>query len=105
MNHPELKPVLERILEVVPAQQIILFGSRASGQARPDSDYDLLVVVPPSLDKREAMRALYLGLSQIKKGFPVDVLVAYPEDLQRYQQAWMTIYPEVLAHGQVLYAA
>ncbi|MER3480114.1 MAG: nucleotidyltransferase domain-containing protein [Meiothermus sp.] len=105
MDYPELEPVLERILEVVPAQQIILFGSRAKGQSRPDSDYDLLVVVPPHLDKREAMRVLYLGLSQIQKGFPVDVLVAYPEDLQNYREAWMTIYPEALEHGQVLYAA
>ena len=47
MEYPELAPVLEAILKTVPAQKVILFGSRARVEARPESDYDLLVVVPP----------------------------------------------------------
>ncbi len=103
MDYPELKPVLERILEVVPARQIILFGSRARGQGHPDSDYDLLVVVPPELPKRPTAQSIHRALLGLL--VPVDLVVAHPADLERYRTAWMTIYPEALKGGQVLYAA
>ena len=40
--------VIDRIVEVLAPEQIWLFGSRARGTAGPDSDWDLLVVVPDS---------------------------------------------------------
>lgn len=53
--------VIDRIVEVLSPDQIWLFGSRARGTAGPESDWDLLVVVPDSaampLDN-EAWRAL-----------------------------------------------
>lgn len=105
MEYPELAPVLEAILKAVPAQKIILFGSRARGEARPESDYDLLVVVPREVDKRSAARSLYLALAKVRKGFAVDLVVAHPEDLEKYKDAWMTIYPQALREGRTLYAA
>ncbi|MEP7123235.1 MAG: nucleotidyltransferase domain-containing protein [Byssovorax sp.] len=41
-----LGPLLERIIARMAPEEIWLFGSRAEGRARPDSDYDLLVVMP-----------------------------------------------------------
>jgi predicted nucleotidyltransferase len=41
-----LEPLLERIVARMGPEEIWLFGSRAEGRARPDSDYDLLVVMP-----------------------------------------------------------
>jgi len=41
-----LEPLLERIVARLAPEEIWLFGSRAEGRARPDSDYDLLVVLP-----------------------------------------------------------
>lgn len=38
--------MLERIIEVMQPEQIWLFGSRARGTAGPESDWDLLIVVP-----------------------------------------------------------
>src|ERR1700743_2028928 len=35
-----------RIAAVAPLAKVILFGSRARGEARPDSDLDLLVIEP-----------------------------------------------------------
>ncbi|AFV76826.1 putative nucleotidyltransferase [Thermus oshimai JL-2] len=105
MEYPELTPVLQAILEAVPAQKVILFGSRARGNARPESDYDLLVVVPEGVDKVAALRKVYLALASLQKGFAVDVVVAHPKDLERYRKAWMTPYPDALKEGKVLYAA
>jgi uncharacterized protein len=41
-----LGPLLNRIVTALGPEEIWLFGSRAEGRARPDSDYDLLVVLP-----------------------------------------------------------
>lgn len=39
-----IEAVIERIVEVIHPQQIVLFGSWARREGQPDSDLDLLVV-------------------------------------------------------------
>ncbi|MCP4251178.1 MAG: nucleotidyltransferase domain-containing protein [bacterium] len=39
-----LRAILQRLTEALKPFRIYLFGSRAEGRARPDSDFDLLVV-------------------------------------------------------------
>jgi uncharacterized protein len=46
INISQLRFLLARIEETYRPLQVWLFGSRARGDARPDSDWDLLVVVP-----------------------------------------------------------
>ena len=47
MLHTEqqLQAIVDIIIRVADPEQIILFGSRARGDARPDSDVDLLIIV------------------------------------------------------------
>lgn len=40
-----IAPLVERIIANLTPEEIWLFGSRAEGRARPDSDYDLLAVL------------------------------------------------------------
>jgi len=43
---PRISTVAAGIAEAIPGAQVRLFGSRARGTARPDSDVDLLITVP-----------------------------------------------------------
>ncbi|WP_117238223.1 nucleotidyltransferase domain-containing protein [Thermus sediminis] len=105
MEYPELGPVLEAILQVVPAHKIILFGSRARGDARPESDYDLLVVVPQEHKTTEVWKRLYQAVAQARPGLALDLLLATEKDLECYRDAWMTVHPAVLREGHLLYAS
>jgi len=42
--------VAEAVKALVPEAELYLYGSRARGDARPGSDWDFMVVVPPSFD-------------------------------------------------------
>lgn len=52
----ETRVLAERIRSAVhdvePEAQVILYGSRARGDAAPDSDWDLLVLLPGQVDQR-----------------------------------------------------
>lgn len=51
---PTADVLKQLVLRVFPqARRIVLFGSRATGRARPDSDVDLLVVTPRQLPRAE----------------------------------------------------
>jgi uncharacterized protein len=58
----ESKELLQRIKELVcaiePTAQIFLYGSRARNDARPDSDWDILILVDGmvSLSRRDRLR-------------------------------------------------
>lgn len=43
---PKLAEIVRRLIEAFQPERIYLFGSMARGEAGPDSDYDLLIVVP-----------------------------------------------------------
>jgi predicted nucleotidyltransferase len=55
-----------RIVKQFDPLQIILFGSQARGDARPDSDIDLLVVFPHVENSRTMMVAILDELSGLR---------------------------------------
>ena len=64
MRRTEIVDMIRSILhKVAPNAQIILYGSEARGEARPDSDIDLLILVDePQLTpeyEQEIIRPLY----------------------------------------------
>jgi predicted nucleotidyltransferase len=75
-----LKEVVRRIVKVAEPDQVILFGSAARGQLRPNSDFDLLIVKSGVSDTYELTRHLHAHLFDIR--MPVDLIVATPEEIQ-----------------------
>jgi predicted nucleotidyltransferase len=76
----EVKAIAEacrqRITSIVPRARVILYGSRARDDARPESDYDLLVLLPDEAgeaDERAIDEALYA--LELQKGAVVSTLI------------------------------
>lgn len=104
----ELRDALEQALRSIAAapslKALVLFGSRASGSARPDSDLDLLVVERvPHLDP-EAKAASWMRHMQPLMALPVavDLVVSGSADAERLSGSRWHVISEAARHGQVL---
>ncbi len=97
-----LEEVVRRIGEVAKSERIILFGSAARGEAKPDSDLDLLVVADVE-HRRETERRIYRSIFGV--GVPVDVVVVTTEDVERYKDSPALAIRPALREGKVVYDA
>lgn len=98
-----IQQMADRIADRFKPERIILFGSWARGDATPDSDVDLLVVVREAPDKRLlriAMRRLVNGM-----GLPKDIIVLTSEEFEAKRMIPGTIAYPADREGRVLYAA
>ena len=102
LNDALVAEIIQRIVAVSDPQQIILFGSQARGDARRDSDLDILVIK----DEVESLRAeaarIYRALAGLST--PVDVVVARSDYVRRHRDVIGTIVRPALREGRVLYA-
>ena len=90
------------IVQEFQPERIILFGSYASGAPTPDSDVDLLVLLP---FEGKSLRMSLDILNRTNPPFPIDLLARTPEDTeQRYREGDPMIW-EALDQGKVLYDA
>ena len=97
-----LQEIVRRIVAAVQPEKIILFGSVAREEMGPDSDLDFLVI-KSCKNRRETVRKIRRRLIGI--GIPKDIIVATPEDIERYKDTIGLIFRPALNEGKVLYAA
>jgi predicted nucleotidyltransferase len=103
-DHGEkIDELVRQIVEAVHPLRIILFGSAVRGEVGPDSDVDVLVVMPEGTHRRHTAQHLYLEIKGIV--FPFDILVATPGDLEKHRHNPGLIYKTILEEGKTLYAA
>jgi predicted nucleotidyltransferase len=97
-----LQEIVRRIVAAVQPEKIILFGSAAREEIGLDSDVDLLVVKPCGHRRRTARK---IERSLIGIGIPTDIIVAKPDDIERYKDTIGLIYRPALREGKTVYAA
>lgn len=97
-----LAQMVERIVKRFAPERIILFGSHAAGNAGPDSDVDLLVVMTSKRTKAEQELDILKLLRRHR--IPKDVIVTTPEDFAWRRKIPGTIERPAALRGRVLYA-
>ena len=100
---PALSEVVRRLAEVYHPLRIYLFGSAARGDAGPDSDYDIMVVVPDdtSADLQRSRRG-YRAIRDL--GVPRDIFVSTARDFQMQLHLKASFPSTVIREGILLYA-
>jgi predicted nucleotidyltransferase len=99
-----LQVLTDRLVAALRPRAVWLFGSRARGDARPDSDFDLMVVLPDGLPERaysyEAVREPVLV-----SGVACDVVPCAWSDFVAARDAIGTLVRTVVREGRPLYIA
>jgi len=101
-NEQQVNELVRQIVEAVHPLRIILFGSAARGEAGPESDIDVMVVMPEGTHRRHTAQHLYRSIRGVTT--PFDVLVATPDDLERHRDNPGLIYHDILEEGRTIYA-
>ena len=99
-----IEKAVDLLLEAAPAgSRVILFGSHARGDARPDSDLDFLVIEPRVADHRAEMVRLHHVIQPLR--VPADVLVTTEGDFQEWHDTPGTVLYEAAKEGRAFDAA
>lgn len=96
-----LPPAIQRIVQTLDPEQIVLFGSYAYGAPTPDSDVDLLVIM--ETDATSAERSWAVSRLLIPRLFPVDILVRTPHEIERALAKGDFFIREIVTRGTLLY--
>lgn len=92
---------IARIVNAVHPVRIIAFGSRARGRHQPDSDVDLLVLLPRHAQSAGLSADLYEAVGAL--GFSKDILVSNEEQFERLAASINSVQREAARDGVVLY--
>ena len=104
---PVLAPAIEKLPEAIALLvagfdplRIIVFGSHARGEAHPDSDVDLIAVVPHLGDKRETAVGMAKALRELHAA--IDVVPTDPDEIARRGETPGDLLRSALREGRVV---
>jgi predicted nucleotidyltransferase len=93
--------VVDRIVRTFRPRRVILFGSHARGEARPDSDLDLFIEM--ETPRRPPDRAIEIRQIFGLHAWPMDIVVYTPQEVEQLRRVRGTLVNTVEAEGKVLY--
>ena len=102
VSQSAIKKMVRRIVMQFDPDKVVLFGSYARGNAGPDSDVDLLVVMPVHGSKREKEVEIGVALHDIP--VPKDIIISRPDEFAWRKDVVGTIEYPAVSQGEVLYA-
>jgi len=97
----EINEAVSRVVEGINPLKLVLFGSMASGENKPESDVDLCVISEKVASQSEEAVRVRKIMGKIL--FPVDILVFSRENFDKRKDIWGTIQYEVDKKGKILY--
>jgi predicted nucleotidyltransferase len=100
VRNAEIQDFVDKVVEEFAPQRVILFGSHARGDATPDSDVDLLVIMPTK--KRTMQQALDIRL-RVSCEFPLDLIVRTPKDVKQRLALRDCFRQTIVSEGKMLY--
>ena len=101
---PALAEIVRRLAEAYRPEGIYLFGSTARGDAGPNSDYDLMIIVGE--DAPLQLRSEDLAYRALRgTGTAADVLVWSRDDFDRQLHLKASLPSTVIREGKLLYGA
>ena len=98
-----IEAMAERLRDEYGAEAVILYGSRANGSARPDSDIDLLIIRQEDTGAIQRLSKVNAALADVRQGYWLDVLAATPEQVEDMLARGNHFIQDVILQGRALY--
>ncbi len=103
-SDPRLAELVRRVVAAYAPERVYLFGSCARGDSGPDSDYDLMLVVPDdAAPERKRSKLAYESLWGT--GIAADVLVWTRSGFDRRIHLPASLPATIIREGRLLHAA
>ncbi len=104
IEDPALAELVRRLVEIYHPLRIYLFGSRARGDWGPDSDYDLMLVVPDETPEEPGQQEAAFAAESETRAWSDRIIIA-DSDFQFRLGARASLPSTVVREGLLLYAA
>jgi uncharacterized protein len=102
VRRKQIRDFVDQVVERFRPSQVILFGSYANGNPTPDSDVDLMVVMPHRAPSAQVATRIRLACP---RAFPMDLIVRSPAELRRRLALGDAFLSEVTSKGIILHEA
>jgi len=98
-----LEKIRDVIVETVHPDKIILFGSRARGTNREDSDYDVFILKSGIDNERTVTSAVNKALFRSHVYDEIDLIAANPEKFEKHKDNQYLVYKDIYDQGVIIY--
>ncbi len=105
LSQEAIDQLVQAIVQEVDPESVILFGSHARGDARPDSDVDLMVIERAPFSAQRSRRAEYSRLSMALSKFPFakDILLYSRDEFDYWKDSPNHVVGRAQREGKVLH--
>jgi predicted nucleotidyltransferase len=101
----KIKKIINQVFEEkgIKVERIILFGSRARGDFKENSDWDLLIIVEEKLSRDERLEILHLIRRKLADEFILsDVIIKSREEVKERQKVIGSVIKSAMEEGILL---
>jgi predicted nucleotidyltransferase len=100
-NDDMVRDIVRRIVDTAHPEKVILFGSQARGDARPGSDFDVLVIKDSDEPRHRRSVPLYVALADLP--VEVEVMVYTPEEVEEWSEVPQAFVTTAVREGTTIY--
>ncbi|MGL1892244.1 MAG: nucleotidyltransferase domain-containing protein [Spirochaetaceae bacterium] len=99
----KLEKIKDIIVETVHPDKIILFGSRANGTNKDDSDYDIFILKNGITNERTIIGDVNVALFRNHIIDDIDIVAANPEKFEKHKNNDYLVYKDIYNQGITIY--
>jgi predicted nucleotidyltransferase len=101
LNDDLVRGIVQRIVDTAQPEKVILFGSQARGDARVNSDFDVLAIKHSDEPRYRRSVPLYVALADLP--VEVEVMVYTPEEVEEWSEVPQAFVTTALREGTTIY--
>lgn len=101
LNDDLVRDIVRRIVDTAQPEKVILFGSRSRGDARANSDFDVLVIKESDEPRHRRSAPLYVALADLP--VEVEVMVYTPHEVEEWSEVPQAFVTTAVREGTTIY--